>query len=300
MSNHTPKDSDRWADWLQNHRYGGDQNYREHIRDKIESYVRRGLNLLTYQPHMTLVDVGCGDGVLGFQALKEQESTLQLIFTDVSAAILSVVEKDIKTRNLEAQCRVVACNAQAMDHLESQSVDIVATRAALAYVPQKKQAIQEFYRILKPGGQLLLVEPIFKDEALATAKLKDMVESGDQSVELRLLHQWKAAQFPDQLDAIQTSTLCHYNERDLFSLLQTQGFKDIHLELHIDQNAHKYPHWDIFLKLSPHPLAPTLEQILESRMSQTDAQLFESIFRPLVESGGLTSLDRIAYLKATR
>ena len=40
----------------------------------------------------------------------------------------------------------------------SGTVDVVATRAALAYVADKKAALGEFYRILKPGARLSIAE----------------------------------------------------------------------------------------------------------------------------------------------
>ncbi len=51
---------------------------------------------------------------------------------------------------------------------------------------------------------------------------------------LRLLHRWKAAQFPDTEESCAASPHVNYSERDLLNFVRGAGFSDIHLQLHID------------------------------------------------------------------
>jgi arsenite methyltransferase len=51
---------------------------------------------------------------------------------------------------------------------------------------------------------------------------------------LPLLHRWKAAQYPDNQEAISNSPLVNYSERNLFEFVRLAGFVSVHLELHID------------------------------------------------------------------
>ncbi|MHB8723679.1 MAG: methyltransferase domain-containing protein [Steroidobacteraceae bacterium] len=97
------------------------------------------------------------------------------------------------------------------------SVDVVATRAVLAYVADKKAALGEFLRILKPGGRLSIAEPILQDDAFHARALRKRIEDPSQPVDrfLTLLHRWKAAQFPDTEETFAKSPIVNYSERDL-------------------------------------------------------------------------------------
>jgi ubiquinone/menaquinone biosynthesis C-methylase UbiE len=83
----------------------------------------------------------------------------------------------------------------------------------LAYVEKKELALREFFRVLKPGGRLSLAEPIFHDDALAAAALKDAVGqpalvSSDRL--LPLLHRLCASFYPDTLEKISASQMFNF------------------------------------------------------------------------------------------
>ena len=56
-------------------------------------------------------------------------------------------------RGVRAQCTFLECTAEKRRGILDASVDVVATRAVLAYVADKKAALAECFRILKPGGR---------------------------------------------------------------------------------------------------------------------------------------------------
>ena len=58
--------------------------------------------------------------------------------------------------------------------------------------------------------------------------------------------------------------------------------------------------WDVFLDTSPHPLAPSLRRIMADQFSPEECSVFEQAYRPTVESGKTISIDRVAYLQATK
>jgi ubiquinone/menaquinone biosynthesis C-methylase UbiE len=100
----------------------------------------------------TLVDVGAGEGLVAFRAIDRIGPSLRVILTDVSAPMLRYAESAALQRNLRPQCTFLECTAENLTGITDASVDVVATRAALAYVADKKAALGEFFRILKPGG----------------------------------------------------------------------------------------------------------------------------------------------------
>src|SRR6202035_4537978 len=106
--------------------------------------------------------------------------------------------------------------------------------------------------------------------------LRKRVEDQSKPVDrfLTLLHRWKAAQFPDTEEAGAKSPIANYSERDLLNMVRAAGFAEIHLQLHIDVVPSIVTSWDVFLRSSPHPWAPTLQQILDERFTSDERQFF--------------------------
>jgi ubiquinone/menaquinone biosynthesis C-methylase UbiE len=251
---------------------------------------------------MTLCDVGAGEGLVAFRAIDRIGPTLRVILTDVSAPMLRYAESAAQKRNVRAQCTFLECSADNLGGIADASVDVVATRAVLAYVANKRAALSEFFRILKPGGRLSIAEPILQDEAFYARALRRRIEDRSQPPDrfLTLLHRWKAAQFPDTEEACAESPIANFSERDLLDMVRRAGFAEIHLQLHIDVVPSLVNSWDVFLGSSPHPWAPSLKQILAQRFTSEEREFFEQMMRPAVESGGNVTTDRATYLQAQR
>jgi ubiquinone/menaquinone biosynthesis C-methylase UbiE len=252
---------------------------------------------------MTLADIGAGEGVVAFRAIERVGASLQVVLTDISAPMLRHAETLAVQRGVRDQCTFLECSADKLGGIGLASLDVVATRASLAYVSDKKAAFSEFYRVLKPGGRISLAEPIFQDEAFHVRALKARIEApvaGRDDRFVKLLHRWRAAQFPDSAEAYAKNPLVNFSERDLANFARAAGFTEIHLELHIDVMPSPVTSWEVFVGISPHPWAPPLSVILADRFTSSERQYFESILRPQVESGSNLSSDRVAYLNARK
>lgn len=112
------------------------------------------LQHFSWQPKQRVLDVGCGSGTF-MCALASQSPDLQLTAIDIDARILR-----------QAVCKAGASHIQwlrgaASDlPLESASFDTVTCELLLHHLtPAEKQAsLAEIYRVLRPGGQLILVD----------------------------------------------------------------------------------------------------------------------------------------------
>jgi len=294
--------SDVWSEWLLHRRHADDSEYHRVVRTVVEGYADRVLDGAQLSSGMTLVDVGAGEGLLAFRAIDRIGPSLRVILTDISAPMLRYAEAVAQQRDVRAQCTFLECTAENLAGIADSSVDVVATRAVLAYVTNKKAALREFHRILKPGGRISITEPILQDDAFYARALRRRVE--DQSVPadrfLTLLHRWKAAQFPDTEEACAKSPIANYCERDLINIVRESGFAQIHLQLHIDMVPSLITSWDVFLGHSPHPWAPSLTQILTEQFTAEERQFFEQKVRPGVESGKNIATERTVYLQAIR
>jgi len=294
---------DGWARWLLKERHGGDAAHAQRLRIELDRYANRVIDGLSLQPGMTLLDIGSGDGLVAWRAIERVGSTLQVVLTDLSADLLRNAQATARQRKVAGQCRFIRGAAERLDGIAASSVDAVAMRAVLAYVHDKPAALQECYRVLKPGGRLSLAEPLMQDEALDTIALRRMVDSEQESAQLPLLtimHKWKSAQFPDTLELLASHPLVNYSERDLLALVRQCGFEDIRMELHIEVKRCEGIPWATFIATSPHPWAPTLAEVLDDRFDAHERQFLEDLLRPSIEAGINHAVERIVYLTAGR
>ena len=295
--------SDPWFDWLMRHRHAGDAAHGQRVRVDVASYADRVLDGAALREGMTLVDLGAGDGLVGLRAIERVGASLRVIMVDISALLLRQAEESARMRGVLQQCTFLVSSAECLDGLEDGSVDAVTTRSSLAYVADKKAVLRGCFRILKPGGRISLAEPSFRDNALAAASMKIRLENGERDPSksiLPFLHRWQSAQYPDTQEGIQSTPITSYTERDLLQWAQAAGFRELHLELHISVSNSYRTTWGVFLDSSPHPLAPSLRTILGERFTAEERQLFEAVFRPMVESSELAETDRMIYLRAMK
>jgi ubiquinone/menaquinone biosynthesis C-methylase UbiE len=291
--------ADPWARWLLHDRHGGDPLQGSAVEEAVRKYADRVLDALPLKPGMTLADIGSGDGLIAFRAIERTGHGLRVILAERSAELLRHARHLATERNIEAQCQFVQCEAEDLSPIEDCSVDAVTTRAVLAYVPDKVKALREFHRILRPGGCLSLAEPIMQDDAFMVRAMRLFLEGAPKqsTSAMRLMHRWKAAQFPDTDEAIRQCPITNFGERDLIRQAHEVGFVSLHLELHIDFiPSPEPPSWEAFVRSSPHPLAPPLEVILQEHFTPAERVELERILRPRLQDPNVFGITRIAYL----
>src|SRR5207249_4332022 len=106
----------------------------------------------------TLLDVGCGEGMIGFGALERGAG--HVVFSDVSDDLLGFCREAAVALGVSERCSFVKAGAAELSGVADASVDVVTTRSVLIYVPQKAVAFREFFRVLRPGGRCSCFEPI--------------------------------------------------------------------------------------------------------------------------------------------
>ncbi|WP_281177034.1 class I SAM-dependent methyltransferase [Paraburkholderia bannensis] len=194
-------------------------------------------------------------------------------------------------------------NAEHLDGIGNETIDALTMRAVLAYVDDKPQAMREIYRVLKCGGRFAVAEPILRDEALEVCMLRQLIDSHSINTDdpfFPLLLRCRSAQFPDTEAGLKSSPITNYGERDLVRFAIDAGFTDIHLELHIDVQTEASLPWETFVRTSPHPLAPTLEDIFQNQFTRDERNYLEIRMRAIFESGKQMGAARIAYLTARK
>ncbi len=116
---------------------------------------QKALELYDKKEIERIVDVACGTGdMLGFWqklAQKEKVEVKEYIGIDPSEGMLEVAKKKFPA--------FTYIKAFAQDiPLEDASSEMVSITYGIRNVVERKRAIEEFYRILKPGGVLVILE----------------------------------------------------------------------------------------------------------------------------------------------
>src|SRR2546421_5468773 len=106
----------------------------------------------------TLLDVGCGEGLIGFGALERGAG--HVVFSDISHDLLDVCRETADALGVSDRCSFVKAPAHELGDLADASVDVVTTRSVLIYVAEKQSAFREFFRVLRTRGKVSLFEPI--------------------------------------------------------------------------------------------------------------------------------------------
>src|SRR5215475_11672850 len=123
---------DRWAEWLAERRVGGDPAAREEMLARLAEIRDRVLDRAELGEGETLLDVGCGEGLIGFGALERGAGSV--IFSDISADLLDFCREAATELGIVERCRFVRAGAEDLSPIEAASVDVVTTRAVLIYV----------------------------------------------------------------------------------------------------------------------------------------------------------------------
>jgi SAM-dependent methyltransferase len=270
-------------------RDGGSDEQRRAVLASLAPVRDELLDLAEVQPGEVLLDVGCGDGLIGLGAL---DRGARVIFSDISEACLD-------------DCRAIAGDA-AEYHLASATdlgdvtADVVTTRSVLIYVADKATAFGEFFRVLRPGGRVALFEPINRfglEERKATWGFRTI--EGVEALVAKVVAEIEHAQD----DAGGLDAMIDFDERDLLALAEEAGFVDLRLSLVAEVTADamwRTRDWDVFLDSSPNPLAATFREAMEAALTASEAERLTGVLRPQVERGeGSTRLAR-AFLRGRK
>jgi arsenite methyltransferase len=286
---------DQWAQWLLQRRDGGDQALRQTLLKNLEAYRDGVLAHASLQEGETLLDLGTGTGLIAFGALERVGECGSVIFSDISQDLLDHSRALAEQMGVLERCRFLPASADDLSALADASVDVVTTRSVLIYVQNKQHVFNECSRVLKPGGRVSLFEPINRfsltgsDQRFMEYDLAPILPIGMKM--LALYAQGRASQ---------TNTMLDFDERDLFAFAEKAGFGEVHLEFQAELKPAQPRAWESFVRSSPNPLVPTLEEAMRQALTPEEAAEFTAYLCPLVEQGRGTWRMAMAYLWATK
>lgn len=291
----TKKTQDIWSQWILKRRYGGDKQRMQPIYDEFLFPIRdKVLSKVALQNNEVLLDVGCGDGLIGFGAL-EQSNHCQVIFSDISQDLLDETQSTAQEINLMDRSEFLLASASELSPLGDASIDAVTTRSVLIYVADKKKSFSEFHRVLKPGGRLSIFEPInnFPFSQLANSYWGYDI-TPVKEIAKKIVAVYKSIQPAGD-------PMLDFDDRDLINYAEEAGFREAYLELLVDVHPIKEKTgWEVFLTGAANPKIPTLEEAMQQTLTSQEIEDFTAHLRPLVEAGEGMRRIASAYLWAIK
>lgn len=240
------------------------------VRDKV---LDRG----ALAPGGTLLDVGCGEGMIGFGALERGAG--HVIFADISQDLLDLCRETAEALGITDRCTFVRTGAETLNGVGEASVDVACTRSVLIYVKDKAAAFAQLFRVLRPGGRTSLFEPINRfgmDER--TQGFWGYPGDGVADLAARVEQVYAEIQPPDD-------PMLDFDERDLIALAEAAGFFPLELELQAEIRPMEPRPWQPFANSSGNPKIPTIAEAMELALTLEERERFTEHLRPLVEEG---------------
>ena len=203
-----------WTQWLKQNRFAGqtpemiEQTTRwlEAVRDVVLVYAE-------ILPHETVIDIGCGTGLLAFKALELQECKGKVIFSDKFQDCLDDCKRILDESGVTEGYEMLLSPCEHIALPES-TVHKALMRSVLVHVVNKQPAISEIYRILKPGGKFCAFEPVIRSNTRYWEILDPIfIEKYDD---------FKKAE--NEMMENPMDSLCNFDENTLRMNLEIAGF----------------------------------------------------------------------------
>ena len=99
------------------------------LLEKMHRFRDRVLENASISSGQVVLDVGCGDGLIGFGALDRAGPHGRVIFSDVSSELVGGCRVTAQRRGVLDRCQFVVAPATDLGQIADRSVDVVTTRA---------------------------------------------------------------------------------------------------------------------------------------------------------------------------
>lgn len=285
--------SDHWSTWLLEKRHGGDETSLSEILEFLAPIRDRVLDNAAIEPGATVLDVGCGDGLIAFGALERVGAGGSVVFSDVSQELL---DRCAEIADGDGRCRFVRAEATDLSDIGDASVDAVTMRSVLIYVDDRDAAFAEFLRVLRPGGRLSVFEPL---NSFAYPGPDDRWGPWDVTPVRDLAERVKDVF--REIHAREGDAMHNFRAEDMVGWAERAGFGEVHVEAEfVLSPSRPYETWETYERSSANPLVPSLGEAIESVLDPGEAERFRTHLRTRAEAGDGLERGASAFLWAVR
>lgn len=214
-----------WTQWLMETRFASlTDEMRSQTMAWLDSVGTAVVNMAQIKPDDVVLDIGTGTGLLAFKAMEVLEKTNgagKVIFSDKFSDcldscrnFLSTVATNVNYEFLNAACEDLK--------LSDNTVDKALMRSVLVHIVDKQPAINEIYRILKPGGYFCAFEPIIRSNTRYWELLDPKF--------ITSYYEFKDAE--NKIMSDNNDSLCNFDDLTIKKNLSEAGFTDTSTLLH--------------------------------------------------------------------
>lgn len=166
-----------------------------------------------------VLDLASGTGDLVMAMAKTVGSNGVIYMTDINEAMLTVGRDRLIDHGIVQPVRYMLVDAERIP-LQNQSVDRITMAFGLRNVTHKETALKEMYRVLKPGGKLMVLE-FSKPSNHALASLYDTYSFAI----IPKLGEW-VLRDKESYQYLVESIRMHPDQSTLKNMMESAGFED--------------------------------------------------------------------------
>ena len=121
----------------------------------------RAIKRMNIQAGERVLEVGVGTGI----SLPQYAAHLRIFGTDISEAMLQKARKRVDELELKNVEGLAVMDAEKLEFPDD-SFDVVMAQYVVTAVPNPEQALDEFARVLRPGGELIILTRVSADAGM--------------------------------------------------------------------------------------------------------------------------------------
>jgi demethylmenaquinone methyltransferase/2-methoxy-6-polyprenyl-1,4-benzoquinol methylase len=171
------------------------------------------------RPGQRILDLAGGTGDLAARLSRMVAPEGEVVIGDVNASMLKVGRSRLLDKGVSGNVRFVQANAEQLPFPPG-SFDCITIAFGLRNVTDKPKALKSMYRVLKPGGRLLVLE-FSRPVTAGLRKLYDLYSFGVLPLMGRLI-----ARDEGSYRYLAESIRVHPDQEALKALMEQAGFED--------------------------------------------------------------------------
>jgi ubiquinone/menaquinone biosynthesis C-methylase UbiE len=192
--------------------------YYRPYRDVLDESAKQ---ILAGRPGKRVLDAGCGTGELSMRLLEKGN---ELRCLDISGAMLELFRAKLAAKpDLSKRAEVVRGDLNLKLPYTSRSFDAVASVHALFMLDDKKKAVLEFDRVLKPGGLMVISHnrPVLVGSLFAV----ELRENGFLGLAINFIRLFRVGMINLLLSRIHRKLYGITPVSDIIDLLKKKGYR---------------------------------------------------------------------------